>query len=94
MAIFLHFSPTSSHLYSLQVENCASNSRLVVDEDDLVNSGLKRLNQHNSALGMLRVINADNTRPLTSWLRSQAADGHHQNQWRQNHVQSGEHRSQ
>ena len=26
-------SPTSSHLYSLQVENCGSNSRLVVDED-------------------------------------------------------------
>ena len=43
MAIFLHFSPTSSHLYSLQVENCASNSRLVVDEEDLVNSGLKGL---------------------------------------------------
>ena len=34
MAIFLHFSPTSSPLYSLQVENCDSNSRLVVDEDD------------------------------------------------------------
>ena len=46
MAIFLHFSPTSSHLYSLQVKNCASNSRLVVDKDDLVNSGLKGLNDH------------------------------------------------
>ena len=34
MAIFLHFSPTSSHLHPLQVENCDSNSRLVVDEDD------------------------------------------------------------
>ena len=34
MAIFLHFSPTSNHLHPLQVENCDSNSRLVVDEDD------------------------------------------------------------
>ena len=34
MAIFFNFSPTSSHLHSLQVENCDSNSRLVVDEDD------------------------------------------------------------
>ena len=28
------FSPTSNHLHPLQVENCDSNSRLVVDEDD------------------------------------------------------------
>ena len=34
MAIFLKFSSTSSHLHPLQVENCDSNSRLVVDEDD------------------------------------------------------------
>ena len=34
MAIFFNFSPTSSHLHPLQVENCDSNSRLVVDEDD------------------------------------------------------------
>ena len=27
-------SPTSNHLHPLQVENCDSNSRLVVDEDD------------------------------------------------------------
>ena len=31
---FLHFSPTSSHFHPLQVENCDSNSRLVVDEDE------------------------------------------------------------
>ena len=41
MAIFLSFSPTSNHLHPLQVENCDSNSRLVVDEDDNVKSGLK-----------------------------------------------------
>ena len=34
MAIFCNFSPTSNHLHTLQVENCDSNSRLVVDEDD------------------------------------------------------------
>ena len=31
---FFHLPPTLSHLYPLQVENCDSNSRLVVDEDD------------------------------------------------------------
>ena len=34
MAVFSNFSLTSNHLHSLQVENCDSNSRLVVDEDD------------------------------------------------------------
>ena len=36
MAIFFTFSPTANHLHPLQVENCDSNSRLVVDEDDNV----------------------------------------------------------
>ena len=34
MAIFFNFSPILNQLYPLQVENCDSNSRLVVDEDD------------------------------------------------------------
>ena len=34
MTIFFNFSPTSIYLHPLQVENCDSNSRLVVDEDD------------------------------------------------------------
>ena len=34
MAIFFNFYTTSSHLHPLQVENCDSNSRLVVDDDD------------------------------------------------------------
>ena len=34
MALLLNFSPTASHVHSLQVKNCDSNSRLVVDEDD------------------------------------------------------------
>ena len=33
MAVFFNFSPTSNHLHPLQVENCDSNSRLVVNED-------------------------------------------------------------
>ena len=43
MAIFFNFSPTSNHLHPLQVENCDSHSRLVVDEMTMVNSGLKGL---------------------------------------------------
>ena len=39
----LILSPTSNHLHPLQVENCDRNSRLVVDEDDNVKSGLIRL---------------------------------------------------
>ena len=34
MAIFFNFSLALSHLHPLQVENCDSNSRLVVEEDD------------------------------------------------------------
>ena len=43
MAIFFNFPPTSSHLHPLQVQNRDSNSRLVVDEMTMVNSGLKGL---------------------------------------------------
>ena len=44
MAIFFTFSTTSHHLHPLQVENCDSNSRLVVDEDDNGNTDLKGVN--------------------------------------------------
>ena len=43
MAIFFNFSHTLNHLRPLQVENCDSNSRLVVDEMTMVNSGSKGL---------------------------------------------------
>ena len=43
MVIFFNFSPSLNHFHPLQVENCDSNSRLVVDEDDNVKSGLKGL---------------------------------------------------
>ena len=41
---FRHFSPTSNHLHSLQVENCGSNSRLVVGEDDNSKFRIERVN--------------------------------------------------
>ena len=44
IAAFLNFSPTSSHFHSLQVENCDSNSRLVVDENDNGKVMLERVN--------------------------------------------------
>ena len=34
VVIFFNLSPTSNHLHPLQVKNCDSNSRLVVDEED------------------------------------------------------------
>ena len=45
MAFFFNFSPTASHLHPLQFGNCDSNSRLVVDKDDNVKSGLKGFKQ-------------------------------------------------
>ena len=43
MTIFLNFYTTSNHFHPLQVENCDSNSRLVVDEDDSGKFRLKRV---------------------------------------------------
>ena len=43
-SIFLYLSPAASHFHPLQVENCDSNSRLVVDEDDYGKFRLKRVN--------------------------------------------------
>ena len=44
VAIFVNFSLTSTNLHPLQVENCDSNSRLVVDEDDNDKFRLERVN--------------------------------------------------
>ena len=44
MVIFFNFSLASNHLHPLQVENCDSNSRLVVDEDDYGKFRVKRVN--------------------------------------------------
>ena len=48
MAIFFNFSPTSNHLHPLQVENCDSNSRLIVYEDDNGEFRLERVNIDNA----------------------------------------------
>ena len=45
IAIFSICSPTSNHLHPLQVENCDSNSRLVVDEDDYGKFRLERVKE-------------------------------------------------
>ena len=42
MVIFFNCSPISNHLHPLQVENCDSNSRLVVDEGDYGKLRLER----------------------------------------------------
>ena len=43
ITIFPNFSPTPTHLHPLQVENCDSNSRLVVDEGDNGKFSLERV---------------------------------------------------
>ena len=43
MVIFFNCSPNSNQLHPLQVENCDSNSRLVVDEVDNGKFRLERL---------------------------------------------------
>ena len=53
MAIIFNFPPTSSHLHPLQVENCDSNSRLVVDEDD---NGKVRLERVKKVISLIEII--------------------------------------
>ena len=52
VAIFFIFSPISNQLHPLQVDNCDSNSRLVVDEDHngKLNPALKGLNSATNAM--------------------------------------------
>ena len=45
MVIFFNFPLTSNHFHPLQVENCDSNSRLVVDENDNGKFRLERVNK-------------------------------------------------
>ena len=46
MVIFFNLSPYSNQLHPLQVENCDSNSRLVLDEGDNGKLRLERVNIH------------------------------------------------
>ena len=43
---FFHLPPTLSDIYPLQVENCDTNSRLVVDKDDNSKFRFERVNTH------------------------------------------------
>ena len=63
MAIFFNFSPTSNHLHPLQVENCDSNSRLVVDEDDNGKFRLERVKPYMGLHGLYKGF-----KPLTAKL--------------------------
>ena len=56
MEIFINFSLTSNHLHPLQVVNCDSNSRLVVDEDDNL-KGLAQAKIINKSVILFRVLN-------------------------------------
>ena len=58
MSIFFHFTRTSNHFHPLQEENCDSNSRLVVDEDDNVKSGLKGLIQISRSMWKIKSENS------------------------------------
>ena len=44
LVIFCNFETTSNHLHPLQVENCDSNSRLVVGKNDNDKFRLERVN--------------------------------------------------
>ena len=46
MEFFFTFPPTLNHLHPLEVKNCGSNSRLVVDEDDNGKFRLERAKPH------------------------------------------------
>ena len=63
----INLPPTSSHLHPLQVENCNSNSRLVVDEDDNGQSRLARLNV--SSPDQVIMKNILTLYPLDLWRR-------------------------
>ena len=56
VVIFFAFSTTLCHLHPLQVENCDSNSRLVVDEDD---NGKFRLERVNFTTNGIKVTQSD-----------------------------------
>ena len=65
MAIFFDFPPTSNHLYPLQVENCGSNSRLVVDEDDNWKFRPERVKATYTSEGKIKIVYSAILRPET-----------------------------
>ena len=55
MAIFFNFQTTSNYLHPLQVVNCDSNSRLVVEEDDNGKFRLERVKRE-GVIGDLEMV--------------------------------------
>ena len=47
VVIFINFITASCHLHPLQVKNCGSNSRLVVDDDDYGKFRIERVKSLN-----------------------------------------------
>ena len=56
MAIFFNLPLISGRLHPRQVENCDSNSRLVVDENDNGNVRVKSLKLHNLHFHPLKIV--------------------------------------
>ena len=56
--VIFTFSLTSNQLHPLHVENCDSNSRLVVDEDDNGKFKLERVNNLQTAFNPLYLLNS------------------------------------
>ena len=62
MLVFFIFSPSSNHLHPLQVENCDSNSRLLVDEDDYGKFRLKRVKSNSLKFFMCSIPQNSNSK--------------------------------
>ena len=78
MVIFFNFSPTSNHLLPLQVENCDSNSRLVVDEDDNGKLRLERVEPWTTKGFLFEIIiNVFVSSFLFIWISMWWVYGHH-----------------
>ena len=59
MTIFLNFSPTSTQLHPLQVENYDSNSRLVVDKGDNGKFRLERVKCRHAIYSLFYPLKAE-----------------------------------
>ena len=70
MAVFFNLAAISNHLHPLQVENCDSNSRLVVDDDDNGKLRDERVNNvgYNSIINiMIQYLNTGVMYGMSAW---------------------------
>ena len=66
MVIFFTFPTTLNHFHPLQVENCGSNSQLVVDEDDNDKFRPERVNIANNSYSQ-RLVVKKNRSTMPGW---------------------------